>query len=194
MKYAPVLVALGLLAILTLQWLGWPPAAPLAEPGDAPAVVEAVATPLQPDLLTRLATPDTRDNYVAIIEHPLFRPDRQPEPPSDEQPAEPINEESVELSVFDLNAVLITPDMVSAWVKDPAQPKLRRLRIGDELQGWSVLNIQEDRVLLERQGQQDALILRDYSKPSPAAAPPPTRKALPRPPPRAPVRAAPPKP
>ena len=86
-----------------------------------------------------------------------------------------------------------TPDIVSAWVRDPAQPKLRRLRIGDDLQGWAVLDIQEDRVLLERQGQQDALILRAYSKAAPASAPsPPARKALPRPPPRAPVRAEPP--
>ena len=105
-----------------------------------------------------------KDHYVSIIERPLFRPDRKPEPLSDEQPGPEIPEGSTELSAFDLNAVLITPDIVSAWVRDPAQPKLRRLRIGDDLLGWSVTDIQEDRVLLERQGQQDALILRDYSK------------------------------
>ena len=193
MKQAPILMALVLLGILTFQWIGWPPPAPSGESANRPVTTEPVAPPTQPDLLAQLDTGDTKDHYVSIIERPLFRPDRKPEPLSDEQPGPEIPEGSTELSAFDLNAVLITPDIVSAWVRDPAQPKLRRLRIGDDLQGWSVTDIQEDRVLLERQGQQDALILRDYSKASPAAAPPPpVRKALPRPPPRAPVRTEPP--
>jgi general secretion pathway protein N len=194
MKQAPVLVALVLLGILTFQWIGWPPPAPSRESTNVPGTTEPVAPPTQPDLLARLDTGDTKDHYVSIIERPLFRPDRKPEPPSDEQSGPEVPQESTELSAFDLNAVLITPDVVSAWIQDPAQPKLRRLRIGDDLQGWSVTGILEDRVLLERQGQQDALILRDYSKASPATAPPPARKVLPRPPPRAPVRAEPPKP
>lgn len=190
MKQTPLLVALVLLGILALQWIGWPPDAPSSATTDEAGSVEPIASPGQPDLLTQIETQETRDHYVSIIERPLFRPDRKPEPPVDEQPGPEIPQESTELSVFDLNAVLITPDIVSAWVRDPAQPKLRRLRIGDDLQGWLVTGIQEDRVLLERQGQQDALILRDYSKAAPAAAPPPpARKALPRPPPRAPVRA-----
>ena len=174
MKLAPVVVALILCAVLTWQWIGWPPAPPASE-AASPTIDPVPTVPSsQPQLLARLEAPDARDNYVAIIEHPLFRPDRKPEPPADEALNTPASEESAELNAFDLNAVLITPDVVSAWVQDPAQPKLRRLRIGDDLQGWSVTDIQEDRVLLERQGQQDALILRDYSKVSPASAPPST--------------------
>ncbi|WP_213379913.1 hypothetical protein [Allochromatium tepidum] len=193
MKQTPLLVALVLLGILASQWIGWPPEAPSSEASGETGGAQPVASPAQPDLLTQIETQEARDHYVSITERPLFRPDRRPEPPVDEQPGPEVAQESADLSVFDLNAVLITPDIVSAWVRDPAQPKLRRLRIGDDLQGWAVLDIQEDRVLLERQGQQDALILRDYSKAAPASAPsPPARKALPRPPPRAPVRAEPP--
>ena len=194
MKQAPLLVALILLAILTFQWIGWPPSTPWSAPSSAPAAATSTAQPAQPDWLAQLEAPDARDNYVSIVERPLFRPDRKPEPPADEATSPPVSEGATELTVFDLNAVLITPDIVSAWVQDPAQPKLRRLRIGDDLQGWSVTDIQEDRVLLERQGQQDALILRDYSKPVPATAPPPARKVLPRPPPRVPARPESPKP
>ncbi|MGQ9659785.1 MAG: hypothetical protein ACUVT0_06775 [Thermochromatium sp.] len=194
MKQPGILVALALAGILAFQWVGWPPEAPSSGTSDASGGVGPVVPPPQLDLLAQIESQEAKDHYVSIIERPLFRPDRRPEPPPDAQPGPDVVQESTELSVFDLNAVLITPDIVSAWVRDPAQPKLRRLRIGDELQGWLVTGIQDDRVLFERQGRQDALILRDYSKAAPAVAPtPPARKALPRPPLRAPVRAEPPK-
>jgi general secretion pathway protein N len=193
-RYAPVLIALVLLAGLTLQWLGWPPPMPVVESANAPGGNPSVVSSTQPDLLARLETFDTRDNYASIVERPLFRPDRKPEPLSDEPAGTLGPEASVELSAFDLSAVLITSETVSAWVRDPTQLKLRRLRIGDDLQGWSVTDIQEDRVLLERQGRQDALVLRDYSKPAPATAPPAARKVPPRPPPRVPARPESPKP
>ncbi|QGU32020.1 hypothetical protein [Thermochromatium tepidum] len=193
MKQAQVLVALALLGLLAFQWIGWPPDAPSDATTDETGGVEPVASPGQPDLLSQIETQESKDHYASIIERPLFRPDRRPEPPRDEQQGPDVLQENLDLSLFDLSAVLITPETVSAWVRDPAQPKLRRLRIGDDLNGWAVLEIQEDRVLLERQGQRDALILRDYSQGAPAVAPaPPAQKALPRLKPRAPVRVAPP--
>lgn len=194
-KYLPGLIALALLGILALQWMGWPPPPVSTEPGDeAGLTTDAASDSSSPDLMARLESKDSRDsrdNYVNIIEQPLFRPDRKPEPPPVEDPAAAaLPEESGELQALDLSAVLIAPPLVSAWVRDPSQPKLRRLRIGDDVLGWSVLDILEDRVLLERQGKQDALILRDYAKTPPAPAP----NANPRRPPRAPMRAAPPQP
>jgi hypothetical protein len=87
---------------------------------------------------------------------------------------------SVALDSLDLSAVIITPTLVSAWVNDPSQPRLRRLRIGDDLEGWSVQEILPDRVLLERQGEVNALILRDYGN-TPTTAP---QMPIPRRPPR----------
>ncbi|MBK1717422.1 type II secretion system protein N [Thiocystis violacea] len=194
-KYLPGLIALALLGILVLQWTGWPPPTISPEPDpEAGVATDPASASSSPDLMARLESKDSKDskdNYASIIEQPLFRPDRKPEPPPDEDPASATGpEENVDLKALDLNAVLITPALASAWIRDPSQPKLRRLRIGDDLQGWSVRDILEDRVLLERQGKQDALILRDYVQTPPAPAP----TANPRRPPRAPVRAAPPKP
>jgi general secretion pathway protein N len=188
-KYAPAVVALALLAILALQWLRWPPPARQSPTTGGPAATESVAAP-QPDLLARLESKETKDSYASMTEHPLFRPDRKPEPPPDAEPAAPPGKDDAGLKLMDLSAVLITPSAVSAWVRDPSQPKLQRLRIGDDFKGWSVRQILEDRVLLERQGERDALILRDYSQMPPAAATPPSNQ---RRPPRAPVRAIPPK-
>jgi len=194
-KQMPILIAFILAVVLTLQWIGWRPTTSThsASPSGTPETASN-ALPATEDLLARIETPDPLDNYVSIIERPLFRPDRKPEPPSDDPSTESSFEDSVELATFDLTAVLITRDLLSAWVQDPAQPKLRRLRLGDDLQGWLVTGIQEDRVLFERQGRQNALLLRDYSQASPAAPPPSAPKGSRRPPPRLPVRAEPPEP
>lgn len=188
-KYAPAIIALALLAILALQWLRWPPPARQSPTTEGPAVTASVAAP-QPDLLARLESRETKESYASLTEHPLFRPDRKPEPPPEAEPAAPSGKDDAGLKLMDLTGVLITPSVVSAWVRDPSQPKLQRLRIGDDFKGWSVRQILEDRVLLERQGERDALILRDYSQMPPAAAAAPSNQ---RRPPRAPVRAIPPK-
>ncbi|MBK5966609.1 hypothetical protein CCR95_21660 [Thiocystis minor] len=187
-KILPGMLTLALLALLILQWKDWPP--PLSSAGldETSAADEGTTGKPGQDPLANLKPPDDRDNFASIIERPLFRPDRKPEPPPDESPpatADPGT--SVELDTLDLSAVMLTPMIVSAWVKDPNQPNLRRLRIGDDLEGWSVRDILEDRVLLERQGEEYALILRDYSKATPTAPTP-----IPRRPSRAPARAEPP--
>ncbi|MBK1722108.1 hypothetical protein [Thiocystis violacea] len=201
MRALPVMVVLALLLVLLLQWLGWPPS--LSPPDAAQETAVPVATDQTPapgaELLRRLELADPKDAYASVIEHPLFRPDRKPEPPQEadaEVSAAP--EDNQELDAIDLSAVLISPTVVSAWVKDPSKPKLQRLRIGDDFMGWSVREILEDRIRLERQGEQDELILRDYSKAAPSVAPPSAASRTParqRPPraPRPPMPAIPPR-
>lgn len=193
-KTLPALSVLALLGVLALQWMDWPPTLP--GPGVNDQSTESAATDTSPDLvpelMAKLEAPDPRGSYASITEHPLFRPDRKPEPPPEEEPIAPdIAQEKQALSAIDLSAVLISPTVISAWVRDPSKPKLERLRIGDNFNGWTVQDILADRVLLERQGEQDALILRDYSQtPPPAASRPPAqrrpmqRQPIPAPPPR----------
>lgn|GEM_PF-4399075 len=71
------------------------------------------------------------------------------------------------LARLNLNAVLITPSESSAWVWDPAKKASVRLRLGDELEGWSVREVRSDRVQLERQGERNTLVLRDYKNQPP---------------------------
>jgi hypothetical protein len=184
-KLLPGIIASALLGLLILQWKDWPPPPSRAGLGEKPVVESGPADTLA-DPLAKLKPPAERDHYASIIERPLFRPDRKPEPPPDEAPETVAGPAAgVGLETLDLNAVMITPTLVAAWVKDPSQPKIQRLRIGDDLAGWSVRDILDDRVLFERQGEEYALILRDYSKAPPTAAPTP----IPRRPPKAPERA-----
>ena len=180
-RILPALTAALLFGFLILLWKDWPP--PLSQAGfnGESAGAASAQTGSAPDPLARLKPPPERDAFASVIERPIFRPDRKPEPAPDEEQTAPATPESnAQLDSMDLTGVLNTPSIISAWVKDPAQPKLRRVRIGDDFEGWSVREILEDRVLLERQGDEYALILRDYSKESPAAAPAPVPRRTPR--------------
>jgi hypothetical protein len=180
-RILPAFAVLLLFGFLILLWKDWPQ--PLSQAGFGDESAGAAGTQIEsaPDPLARLKPPPERETFASVIERPIFRPDRKPEPPPDEeQAASATPETNAQLDTMDLTGVLITPAIVSAWVKDPAQPKLRRVRIGDDFEGWSVREILEDRVLLERQGEEYALILRDYSKESLAAAPAPVPRRTPR--------------
>lgn len=197
MRGTLALVIAGFAAVLIWQWQRWPP--PLIIPNSATGAEIMPPVPESPPQV-QMPPPPEPERYAGILERPLFRPDRKPEPPPDALP-EPAAapEVNADLETLDLTAVMLTSTLMSAWVRDPAQPTLRRLRLGDDVHGWTVQKILEDQVILARAGEEHALILRDYSQspppspaaapaspktanPPPAAAPPPTRRQLPRPP------------
>lgn len=179
MRVLFAVLAVALAAVLVWQWRGWPPPPPQESAVHPKA--SAGETRGQPDenpmeLLTPLAE---KEEYGVVTERPLFLPDRRPpsEEPAEEEPAEP--EQAGDLARMDLNAVMITPTESSVWVRDPAKKEIVRLRPGDDLVGWSVKEILSDRLLLERQGETDTLILRDYKNmppPVPRRQRPPVRQ------------------
>jgi hypothetical protein len=124
---------------------------------------------------------DDKDSYAQVSERPLFRPDRRPRKDEPEEAAEAPVEEASDLAGMDLTGVLLSPKVTTAWVRDPSQPTPVRLRLGDALAGWTVRDIKADRLVLERQGKTDTLLLRVFDAPG-AAAPPPPAAAPQRPP------------
>ena len=171
MKLALSLVSLVLLGVLYLQWRDWPPDLPEApqEPAAGDAQQTQDEAPSADDLLAPLPP---KEDYASVMERPLFLPDRRPPPEDPEQDDETLPETLTELDGMDLTAVVITPSTVSAWVRRPNQRETQRLRLGDDFEGWTVKTIEPDRLVLERQGETDQLILRDYAN-APAFAPPP---------------------
>ena len=63
-------------------------------------------------------------------------------------------------------------DRLEKVTRRPGDRETQRLRLGDDFDGWTVKTIEPDRLVLERQGETDQLILRDYTN-APAVAPPP---------------------
>lgn len=179
MKLVLGLIVVTLAGVLGWQWAGWPPQPPApetratAEPGQVPA-------PAPEDPLALLQPLDDKEDYAVVTERPLFMPDRRP--PEDEPEdvaAEPLADQS--LDQVDLNAVLITPSESIAWVVDAASREVRRVRPGDEVSGWEIRDILSDRVVLERQGETNTLVLRDYARMAPPPPrPPAAARSLPR--------------
>lgn len=172
MKALLALLALALTTTLVWQWRDWPPPAPGPSAAGAKSPpAEARPQPAE-NPLESLPPIGGKDDFLIVTERPLFLRDRRPpnkESVEDEAAAEA--EPPSDLTRMDLNAVLITPSKSSAWIWDPAKKELVRLRPGDELAGWAVQEILSDRVVLERQGEKDTLVLRDYKN-----MPPPRRK------------------
>ena len=169
------LVSLAIGGLLAYQWKDWPPPNPAARPVTQAPIATGGAGEVDPDPLARLSPPEPRDTYAAVIERPLFRPERKPPDPDENEPEqpEPEPETATTLDGMDLSAVVITGGVTSAWVKPPGSGDLIRLRLGDDLEGWSVKEIQPDRLVLERQGERDELPLRDFTAAPPPAPPAP---------------------
>jgi len=182
-KWVLAVISLGLGGLLYLQWSDWPPQTGLPPAPAAPGETQAVA---DPDPLVGLSPLDDMNEYAAIKDRPLFRPDRRPrvEDPEDAT-AEAPPEEAAKLDGMDLAGVLLSPAGSMAWVKDPSQPAPVRVRTGEILAGWTVKDIKADRLVLERQGATDTLPLRTFHAPwaSPPPPPPPVPQAAKQPPP-----------
>jgi hypothetical protein len=183
MRAVLILVVLALIGVLAWQWTSWPPEVADSSTATGSAVAPG-DRPEDENPLARLRPLDDREDYQVVIDRPLFSPTRRP-PEDEPEEAEPEVATDRSLDRIDLNAVLITPEETLAWVMDASSREVRRLRLGDELEGWAVRDILSDRLVLERQGETNTLVLRDYAR----QPPPPVR---PRPPVRAPQRNQPP--
>lgn len=176
MKILLSFAILALSGLLVLQWRDWPPESPTASNaanamGNATTETPTAESEEAQATSELLPPPPAIEDYASVTERPLFLPDRRPPPeqPKEEQPLEP--EQLTELDGVDLTAVIITPSTVSAWVRRPGQRETVRLRLGDDFDGWTVKTIEPQQLELERQGETDRLVLRDYEN-APAVTPP----------------------
>ncbi len=161
-------ISVILTSILALQWRDWP--AELPDSASQASLAEGAEIPSPPVSAEGAPMPRPQDDYVAVIERPLFLPERRP--PEDEvaeQPVDDLSQEITDLTKLDVTATLIlSPSNASVWVRNSDQPELVRLRLGEDYRGWTVAGIEHDRVVMERQGATETLELLDFSKPSPA--------------------------
>ncbi|MEA3638344.1 MAG: hypothetical protein VBE63_00185 [Lamprobacter sp.] len=156
----------GLLALsLGLQWWDW--REPLPPSPEASVQLDQISAPTTPQLSSELSLLRSEEDYIAVVERPLFLPDRRPLPAEAVDVEVPdLQAEIADLAMLDVSATLIlSPTEASVWLRDPQQPGLIRLRLGEEYQGWLVAQINADHILLERQGATETLQLLDFSAP-----------------------------
>ena len=172
MRALPLLMVLGLGGLLYVQWEITPEQAPPPPPlGDiAPEQEEAPETAVSDRPL------GDSQSYEVISQRPLFVEGRRPSEEAEQQAPAP--EQAGAVEGLDFSAVLITPRQRVAWVKDAATGELLRLEPGKKLRGWTVQEVQPERLLLTDGDKKSELELREFLK-QPVAPPPPARPQQP---------------
>lgn len=116
------------------------------------------------------ARPDPA-RYAAIVERPLFVPERRPTGPAVEYSGTQRAAASPDpLAAFTLSAVTLSPDRAIAVVVDTRTGRALRLRRGDSLGGWTVTGMSALRVEFARAGAGAALVMARGSSTEPTTA------------------------
>lgn len=153
---------LGLLGLAAVLWLNPPrPAAVNATPPPAGDLDTAVSSDSVVVALPPL------EEYSEIVDRPLFYQARRPPPPADEQPvAAPVA--PTEEDELTLIGVMLIGTQKTALIQNQATGKVARLKVGDTLDNWQVVEVEPQRVtLLRRDGESKQLsLLRNQRKPS----------------------------
>lgn len=172
-------IAILLLGLLLWQWRHWRQPLPRLETEAGAGLSELVSAPAVPDPAQAIPMLRPENDYLVVLERPLFLPERRPPPdePIEDIPDD-VTEEVAELARLNVNATLIlSPNEASVWLRDPDRPDLVRLRLGDEYKGWTVAGIEPDYVVMERQGTTETLDLWDFSAPNARVGRPPDARS-----------------
>ena len=105
-------------------------------------------------------TPPAAQAYSEISERPLFSASRRP------APRQSSPEAIGAVSSFVFAGSIISKTERVALVQHSQPVKLVRLREGDSLEGWTVVAIEADRVILEHNGDREELKPRDKVSPT----------------------------
>ncbi len=113
----------------------------------------------------RVFTLPDREQYEEIIERPLMVKGRRPV--SENTAQSPVNLVTNTKMNMELMGVVMTPQGITALIKDN-QGKYQRVPKDGSVDGWSVVDMQEDKVTVNQDGGSHELMLR---KPKPKVAP-----------------------
>ncbi|WP_457669231.1 hypothetical protein [Thiolapillus sp.] len=158
-----------LISILLLGFLGWrwfyPPQAPQvtvnATPGKQTDEIKVLL-----DSMDRVAGFPAQEAYQPIGERPLFFNKRRPPPPyvpappgrkPPSRPPRKIGKPRIQLS-----AVIIVGKEKYALIKGGRQRNSRRVRVGEEVDGWKVTSIDQSKLVLSNGSETEEVLLRNY--------------------------------
>jgi len=164
MKKPWLTIVMLLLGFLAWRWY-FPPQAPKI-------AVNAVQEQKEDEIKTLLDSMDRvsgfppQEVYQSIAERPLFFNKRRPPPPyvpappGKKPPARPPRK--LGKPRMQLSAIIAIGEQKYALVKGGRQKGSRRVRVGDEVDGWKVTRIDADRLVLSSGNETEELLLRNY--------------------------------
>ena len=108
------------------------------------------------------------DRFDAIVQRPLFSPDRRPVPPEEGPKTGDSRNSSINISGLRASAIFETPGTITALIEQTrGEPKI--VQKGDLVGSWEVLEILDDQLILGRGGERQTLHVYDFTKPPPIA-------------------------
>jgi hypothetical protein len=161
---------------VAMAFLGWETdwgraLAPVSEPAE-PVVAKPVPVSVLPDFTVAgglAARPET-------VTRTLFNPTRRPAPPVVAEAPRP----TMKRGQFTLTGTLVHDGKSTAFLREVAGGKARRVLQGESINGLVVAEVKPDRVRLTMGDESEELILKVQTNPKPtamAAAPPPVGAA-----------------
>lgn len=165
---------LVLMAILFASWYLFE----LMRTPDAPASVKTDASPPS-DLAVPKLTMDVPalTEFKATLDRPLFSESRRPADPEDEEVAETTPEETPKAAVpVRLSAVIIEEDEKSALLEETKSRTYKRVREGEAFEGWTLVEVRDDAVVLVSGGTRSEVELRNFETPPPVQPRRPQRR------------------
>ena len=136
-------VCLGFAALAAWPWL------PAARTAD----IAVAAAPLPPVAEADLALPPLAA-FAATLERPLFSATRSPPPRGAVESAG-----GLVLGRYRLTGVMIARDHTAVLLRPAAGGKVIRLVQGQELDGWKVVAITADHIVLSAEGREQKIAL-----------------------------------
>lgn len=107
------------------------------------------------------------ESLTDTIERPLFLQSRRPPAPEAAPTVEePVREKPVaSLPRFVVSAIVIADGERTALLRNPSDGRMLRVVEGDDVQGWTLEEVQSDRVVLATGGRRQELPLRMFLAP-----------------------------
>lgn len=107
------------------------------------------------------------DGYNAITERPLFNEGRQPETLTNEQPkiaaAAALTQAAASISGLRVSAIFRSADTLTALV-ELSNGSSRTVHAGEQLDGWEILEILDDRLVMGNRGERRVLQIYDFER------------------------------
>ncbi len=157
-----------IIAALLAAFLGWrwfnPVTAPELEPASSKGAGNGDIGELLDNMNLAASFPPLAA-YQAISARPLFFSQRRPPPPYVPEKGggrKPGPSRKTGKPRIQLSAIVRIGDQVYALVRGGRNKGSRRVRVNDDIDGWKVVSIDADRLVLNSGSETETLLLRNY--------------------------------
>ncbi len=110
-----------------------------------------------------MLTETSEDNYSDLVEHPMFIKGRKPVNEPEPENTSVTEVKRMDVFVWNLTGIFTTSKGMTAFLNRTntkvEKDNYRKIKVGDELDGWKMTEIQSDKIILTQSGETKTLLL-----------------------------------